>query len=60
VVLASALAQGRFEVAWPSVLTQEVAESLVRQFLKFHHAVAGEQIKGRPRFIVELHTLARH
>jgi hypothetical protein len=39
---------------------QKVAERLVRQFLKVHHAVACEQVEGLPGRVVELNPLARH
>jgi hypothetical protein len=42
------------------VLVQKVAESLVREFLKIHHAVACQQVEGLPGCLVELNPLARH
>jgi hypothetical protein len=42
------------------VFLQQVAEGFVSQFLKVLHPVAGQEVEGLPRFIVELHSLAGH
>jgi hypothetical protein len=57
--LSEALTQGGFQVGWPVVLAQKVAEGFLGQ-LKGHPAVAGKQIHGLARIIVELHPLSWH
>jgi hypothetical protein len=43
-----------------AVFGEEIAERLVSEFLKVGHGIPGEQVYGRPRFLIELHALARH
>ena len=57
--LSEALTQGGFQVGWPVVLAQKVAEGFLGQ-LKGHPAVAGKQIGGLPRFIVGVDPLSGH
>jgi hypothetical protein len=52
-----ALTQGGFQVGRPVMLAQKVAKGFLGQVLEGHHAVAGKQIDGLPRFIVELDPL---
>jgi hypothetical protein len=61
--LSEALTQGGFQVGRPVMLAQKVAKGFLGQVLEGHHAVAGKQIDGLPRFIVELDPFrasARH
>ena len=58
--LSEALAQGGFQVGRPVMLAQKVAKGFLGQLLEGHHAVAGKQIDGLPRFIVELDPLSPH
>lgn len=54
------LAQRGFQVGWATMLFQEIAKRLVRQFLKIHHAIPSQQIDGLPGAVIELHALPRH
>src|SRR5579883_613541 len=58
--LAGALPQRRLEIDRPVVLAQEIAERLVGELLKIHHAVARQKVERRPGLLVELHPLAGH
>src|SRR5437764_279682 len=58
--LPGTLAQRRFEIGWPPVFIQEIAERFVCELLKIHHAVAAQQIERLPGRIVKLNTLAGH
>ena len=42
------------------MLSQQIAEGFLGKLLKIFHLVAGEQVEGLPRFIVELDALAFH
>jgi hypothetical protein len=42
------------------VLFEQIAERLIRQFLKVHHAVVSQEINRLPRSIIELNALSRH
>jgi hypothetical protein len=39
---------------------EQVAERLVREFLKIHHPIARKHIERLPRLVLELNTLAAH
>ena len=54
------LAQRRLQTDRPSVFAQQVSKRFIRQFLELHHAVAGKQIKGLPRLVIELHAFSWH
>jgi hypothetical protein len=49
-----------FEVGWPPVLAQEIAEGFVRELLKILHLIATQKIERLPRLVVELDALAFH
>lgn len=57
---ARASPQRILEIRRPPVLSQKVAKGFVGKLLKFFHLVAGKQVEGLPRFIVELDALASH
>src|SRR5205807_743915 len=57
---AGALAQRRFQVGRAAMLLEQIAERLVRELLKIHHAIARQQIDGLPSGVIELNPLARH
>ncbi|MEI8150604.1 MAG: hypothetical protein WCG92_03290 [Hyphomicrobiales bacterium] len=42
------------------MLLQQIGESLIGQFLKGRHPIAGEQIERHPGFVVDVDPLARH
>jgi hypothetical protein len=58
--LSEASAQGGFQVGRTVMLLQKVPEGFFGQLLEGDHAVAGKQINGLPRFIVELDPLSGH
>ena len=55
--LSEALTQGGFQIGRPVMLAQKVPEGFLGQLLEGHHAVAGKQIDGLPRFITGLGAL---
>jgi hypothetical protein len=55
-----ALLEGRLEPDRSVMFRQKVRERLIGEFLELHHAVARQQIEGRPGLFVELYALARH
>ena len=58
--LSEASAQGGFQVGRTVMLLQKVPDGFFGQLLEGDHAVAGKQINGLPRFIVELDPLSGH
>jgi hypothetical protein len=57
---AGALVERSLESDRPFMLRKKVGKSFVGDLLEIHHAVARQQIDGRPSLVVELHALARH
>jgi len=57
---ACAAPQRVFQVDRATIFLQQVAERLVREFLKVFHLVVTEKIELPPSLLVELHALARH
>jgi hypothetical protein len=42
------------------VLVEQVAESLISQFLKAHHAITGQHIERQSGFVIKLDSLPGH
>jgi hypothetical protein len=57
---AGTAAERVFQVNRAAVLLEEIAERLIRKFLKVLHLVVAEKVELPPGRFVELHTLARH
>jgi len=57
---AGAPPQRVFQIDGPIVFLQQIAEGLVRQFLKVLHLIAAEKIELPPGRFIELYAFARH